>query len=185
MGVVDPGDTVKEEKRPSPIVFLTPHLISSFRCLGTPVERAITFFLFSFNYEKSRGCAFTSSPKPSPTNTHHLLYHPLFSLGTVVLLFTTFLYYSFIYSNYLHDVNLSLPLIFFFLPWDGPPQAALAMVGVRMKSSAQQNYRKIIQTSFVLFFPEILSQSTNRKLICTIRNSLSFLSCFCFVFLIN
>lgn len=86
-----------------------PIRFSHFAALTRPSrERTITFFLFSFNY-RCQGVA------RSPPSLPPLLlprdprpprgWPPTFSPRS------TCLYYSFIYSNYLHDVNLSLPLI--------------------------------------------------------------------------
>lgn len=91
-----------------------PIRFSHFAALTRPSrERTITFFLFSFNYRcqgvvRSLSPPFPSpaplsSPRPAPRPPRG--WPPTFSPRS------TCLYYSFIYSNYLHDVNLSLPLI--------------------------------------------------------------------------
>lgn len=67
-------------------------LLSPSSVSPSPRDRTITSFLFSFNYR----CQGVTAPPPLPLT---------FSL------FLTFLHYSFIYSNYPHHVNLSLPLI--------------------------------------------------------------------------
>lgn len=70
---------------------------SFLRLDSPPRDRTITSFLFSFNY-RCQGVIAVRPPDSSPSSAH---FFP----------FLTFLYYSFIYSNYLHDVDLSLPLI--------------------------------------------------------------------------
>lgn len=80
-------------------IVLLPYQIPSFlRLDSSPRDRTITSFLFSFNY-RCQGVITVRPPGSSSRCSAH--FFP----------FLTFLHYSFIYSNYLHDVNLSLPLI--------------------------------------------------------------------------
>lgn len=86
-----------------------PIRFSHFAALTQPSrERTITFFLFSFNY-RCQGVV----PAPLSLSRSHSrcsLLHPGCRPPTFSPC-STCLYYSFIYSNYLHDVNLTLPLI--------------------------------------------------------------------------
>lgn len=80
-------------------IVLLPYQIPSFlRLDSSPRDRTITSFLFSFNY-RCQGVITVRPPGSSSRCSAH--FFP----------FLTYLHYSFIYSNYLHDVNLSLPLI--------------------------------------------------------------------------
>lgn len=80
-------------------IVLLPYQILSFLHLDSPPrDRTITSFLFSFNYRCQGVVAVCPLGSSSQCSAH---FFP----------FSTDLYYSFIYSNYLRDVNLSLPLI--------------------------------------------------------------------------
>lgn len=85
-----------------------PYQILSFRCLDSTLESVrLLSFCFHLITDVKGLYPFLLLQPPSST-----LGPPTFSPYTSFSLsFSPSLYYSFIYSNYLHDVNLSLPLI--------------------------------------------------------------------------
>lgn len=96
----------------------------------SPRDRTITSFLFSFNY---RCQGVTASPHT-------------FSL------FLTFLHYSFIYSNYPHHVNLSLPLISLV------PPSLLHFFSRRRKQCSRFDARLVLLISFSSLSIEFLDE---------------------------